>query len=102
MTDEQMREAVALARDYTERCDEWPVADFPLDHDKSNLLARALLAASARLTAADAVVTAAREFYSVRTGMHTNGAQHTKAMRDTRVALEAAFAALDAQGGGER
>ncbi len=58
--------------------------------------ARALLAAAARLESVLAVARRAREFYSVRTGMHTNGSQHTAQMRDTRVALEEAFAALDA------
>jgi len=48
-----------------------------------------------RLEQVQKVVEAAREFYSVRAGMHTNGSQHTREMRDTRERLEEAFKAME-------
>lgn len=49
------------------------------------------------LLAVSAVVEAAREWRRVRTGMHTNGPQHTLAMQKTARELEAAIDALPAK-----
>lgn len=69
-----------LARDYahlTDPMDPWP-AEWLGD------LARALLAVLP-------VIRAAEAWHRVNTGQHTNGPQHTLAMRDTRNALVAAI-----------